>query len=250
MHPGLITGFFAAVIEQHSREANLGEQWPTDRPPAARERSDKSWSTDLSGSGDEVGFGFTFGEAVDLAEVVGVGLDEDLGADVEQDCARRHRDHTQGVDITRKASGVPPTASSRTTRAEGGRLTQGEAQETSWSFPTWRLSETRVHRGGWIRSTTPTLVAFRSSSRDVSREPALRSWLILAGHLREQRVDIRPERLPRLAFGLGELGQFLLVADAGEIGVLLPVSQGLCDEFLVAGLDDHGDLASRPIARP
>lgn len=36
-------------------------------------------------AGDEIGFGFTFGEPEGLNEVIEVEFDEDLGADVEQD---------------------------------------------------------------------------------------------------------------------------------------------------------------------
>ena len=69
----------------------------------------------------------------------------------------------------------------------------------------------------------------------------------------QEDVNIRPERLPFRAFGLGELGQLRGVADAGEVGVFFPVGQGLGDEFLVAGLDDHrnalpgGQLDLEPI---
>src|SRR5262249_7466687 len=40
----------------------------------------------------------------------------------------------------------------------------------------------------------------------------------------QERVDVRPERLPFRALGCGEFGQGALVADAREIGVLLPAT--------------------------
>ncbi len=44
-----------------------------------------------------------------------------------------------------------------------------------------------------------------------------------------ERIDIRPERSTRLLLVRGELGQRLDVADAGEVDVLPPMTQGLDD---------------------
>ena len=60
----------------------------------------------------------------------------------------------------------------------------------------------------------------------------------------EERIDLRPERLPFLPLGLGELGQGLGVSDAGEVAILLPVIEGLGDER--AGLGRAGFEELRP----
>ena len=46
----------------------------------------------------------------------------------------------------------------------------------------------------------------------------------------QQSFDVSPERLPRFAFILKQFGQFLRFADAREVGVLLPVFEGLNDD--------------------
>ena len=68
----------------------------------------------------------------------------------------------------------------------------------------------------------------------------------------QERVDLRPERRPFIPLGLGEPGQGLGVADAGEVAVLLPVAQGLGDGRACLGragfeeLGPGGELGLQP----
>lgn len=59
--------------------------WEPQHPP--RERvGDLSWATDLTLSVDEAGFGFTFGEAEDIGELLENEPDQELDLDdLEQD---------------------------------------------------------------------------------------------------------------------------------------------------------------------
>src|SRR5947209_94639 len=52
---------------------------------------------------------------------------------------------------------------------------------------------------------------------------------LLLDRLLPQTLDVLPERAPALAFLLGEAAEGLLVADAGEVGVRLPVDHSLLD---------------------
>ena len=51
----------------------------------------------------------------------------------------------------------------------------------------------------------------------------------------QEFIQLPPEPLPSPSFGLGELREFGGIADASEIGILLPMLQGLGDECLCFG---------------
>jgi hypothetical protein len=69
-----------------TQEDLMSEQQPSDPPRPARGRlGDLSWSTDLTESGDEVGFGFTFGEVEELTEPAVDEPDSDVDTDAERD---------------------------------------------------------------------------------------------------------------------------------------------------------------------
>jgi len=68
---------------------------------------------------------------------------------------------------------------------------------------------------------------FRSQGEGPATRRAADDLILRLANFLEKCIDPRPQRLPFLPLGLGELGQGLRVADRGQIDVDLPVLEGL-----------------------